>query len=80
MTVLDELKKSTLAAVWFMFLTFPIMVIKVNTVTKEIDWRWMNMVYVGIGAFILSALWRYMIRRKEMEAGKEKKEGLSFKK
>ena len=34
MNFVQELKQSTIAAVWFMFLTFPIMVIKVNTVTK----------------------------------------------
>ncbi|MFH1155524.1 MAG: branched-chain amino acid ABC transporter permease [Pseudomonadota bacterium] len=72
MTVIQEIKRSFLMAVWFIFLTFPIMVIKVNTVTKTIDWRWMNMAYVGIGAFFLSMLWRYMLRRKEQGAKKEK--------
>jgi len=78
MSVLDEIKKSLLASAWFMFLTFPLMVIKVNTVTKTIDWRWMNMVYVGVGTFFFSALWRYMIRRKEKGLAGEKKEGLSI--
>ena len=55
-----------------MFLTFPIMVIRVNTVEDVIEWRWLNMVLVGVGSFFLSFLWRYMIRRKEM--GKKKAE------
>ncbi len=55
-----------MASVWFMFLTFPIMVIRVNTVEDVIEWRWMNMMYVGIGGFILSPVWRDMIRRKEL--------------
>ncbi|MFO7750083.1 MAG: branched-chain amino acid ABC transporter permease [Desulfobacteraceae bacterium] len=77
-TAKDEIKKSVLASVWFMFLTFPIMVIRVNTVEDVVEWRWANMVFVGVGAFFLSMLWRYMIRRKEMGAAKEKQEQLSL--
>ncbi len=72
MMTFQEIKKSLLAAVWFMFLTFPIMVIKVNTIEKTIEWHWWRMAGVGIGAFGLSFLWRYLIRRKE--AGKKKAE------
>jgi len=61
----NELKKSFLVSLWFMFLTFPIMVIRVNTVENIIEWRWNNLLLVGVGSFLLSALWRYMIRRKE---------------
>ncbi|BBO76484.1 branched-chain amino acid ABC transporter permease [Desulfosarcina widdelii] len=61
----NELKKSFLASLWFMFLTFPIMVIRVNTVENIVEWRWANLLLVGLGSFLLSALWRYMIRRKE---------------
>ena len=32
----NEIKKSLIAAVWFMFLTFPLMVIKVNTIYKTV--------------------------------------------
>lgn len=65
MTTIDEIKKSFLASLWFMFLTFPIMVIKVNTVEKVVIWRWENLLLVGVGSFFLSFLWRYMIKRKE---------------
>ena len=61
----SELKKSLLVSVWFMFLTFPIMVIRVNPIEKVVEWRWSNMVLVGAGSFILSLVWRYMIRQKE---------------
>lgn len=74
MNLKDELKKSTLAALWFMFFTFPLMVIKVNTVTRTIEWRWSNMVYIGIAFFFLSALWRHMMRQKELGAKKIKKD------
>ena len=63
--LVNELKKSFLVSLWFMFLTFPIMVIRVNTVENIIQWRWANLFFVGIGSFVLSALWRYLIRRKE---------------
>lgn len=59
------LRQSILISAWFMLLTFPLMVIRVNTVHKTIQWRWANMVFVGIGAFIFSYIWRYLMRRKE---------------
>ena len=48
-----------------MFLTFPIMVIRVNTVQNIVEWRWRNMIFVGAAVFFLSFIWRYLIRRKE---------------
>mgnify|MGYP001819617410 FL=1 len=68
----SEIKKSFLVALWLMFLTFPIMVIRVNTIYKTIEWRWERMFLVGIGAFFLSFLWRYLHKRKE--AGEKKAE------
>jgi len=62
---LNEIKKSVLIALWFMFLTFPIMVIKVNTIYKTIEWRWERLFMVGIGTFVLSFVWRFFIKRKE---------------
>ena len=55
-----------------MFLTFPIMVIRVNTIEKVIEWRWQNLLIVGLGSFFLSFVWRYFI--KQQEAGKKKVE------
>lgn len=66
------LKQSLLVSVWFMFLTFPIMVIRVNTIYKTIEWRWMNLVWVGLGAFVLSFVWRYLMRRRDR--GSKKRE------
>ncbi len=66
----EEIKKSFLTALWFMFLTFPIMVIRVNTVENVIQWRWERMLLVGVGSFFLSFIWRYFIRRKELGSQK----------
>ena len=46
------------------------MVIRVNTVQKVIEWRWQNLLIVGVGSFFLSFVWRYFI--KKQEAGKKK--------
>ncbi len=61
----NELKQSTLVALWFMFLTFPVMVIRVNSVERLIEWKWERMGWVGVSFFFLSFLWRYLMRRKE---------------
>lgn len=65
MFIYEEIKKSFLASLWFMFLTFPVMVIKVNTINKTVEWRWDRMLLVGVGSFFLSFVWRDLIRRKE---------------
>ncbi len=57
---MEGLKQSTVIALWFMFLTFPVMAIRVNTIENTIEWRWMNMLYIGCGSFILSFIWRYL--------------------
>ncbi len=67
MKALTELKKSIVVAVWFMFLTFPIMVIRVNTIEKIIEWRWRNMIFIGVGSFLFSFLWRYLLERKQKQ-------------
>ena len=73
MISLAEIKKSFLVSLWFMFLTFPIMVIRVNTIYKRVEWRWDNMLLVGIGSFFFSFLWRYLIAAQR--AGTQKSAG-----
>ncbi len=65
-----EVKKSLLVSLWFMFLTFPVMVIRVNPIEKTVDWRWQNLLFIGTGTFILSFLWRYLIKKKETGSGR----------
>jgi branched-chain amino acid transport system permease protein len=68
MITIEEIKRSFLAALWFVFLTFPIMVIRVNTIENTIEWRFHNAVIIGVSIFFLSFLWRYLMRRKEQGA------------
>ncbi len=63
--ILKNVKASALAALWLMVLTFPLMVIKVNTRDATIVWRWMNLLWVGVGSFVFSWIWRYLLDRKE---------------
>ena len=63
-----NIKRSALVAVWFVFLTFPLMVIKVNTLKNIVEWRWMNMLWVALGAFLLSFVWRWGLERKQSKS------------
>ncbi len=72
MIKLEDIKRSFLVSMWFMFLTFPIMVIRVNPIEKVVEWRWKNLALVGIGSFLLSFVWRYLLKQKE--AGRKKAE------
>lgn len=75
-----DVKRSLIMAAWFMVLTFPIMVIKVNTVNDTVEWRWINMLIVGIATFIFSHVWKLMIDRKEgRSAASEKTESADAK-
>jgi len=64
------IKRSLLVSIWFMFLTFPLLVIRVNTVENTVDWRFMNMLYVGAGSFFLSFVWRYLMERRARGGGR----------
>jgi len=56
--MLSYCKKSLGIALWFVFLTFPFMVVKVNTLKGIVEWRWLNMLWVAIGAFLLALAWQ----------------------
>ena len=53
--MLAHIKHSLGIALWFMFLTFPFVVVKVNTLKNLVEWRWFNVLWVGLGAFVLQA-------------------------
>ncbi|PLX66245.1 MAG: branched-chain amino acid ABC transporter permease [Denitrovibrio sp.] len=75
---MDYMLKSLKVAIWFMFLTFPVVVIKVNTIENVVIWRWHNMFYMGISIFFVSMVWRYFLQRKEMSGKKEKTDEKTF--
>ena len=67
-----ELKRSFLISIWFAFLTFPIMVIKVDPIERTVLWRWDNMFFIAFGSFVISILAKVYLLRKERRAGRKK--------
>ncbi len=65
MVTIKEIKQSFIIALWFMVLTFPIMVIKVNTIKNIVIFRWENLFLTGGVCFLASLIWNYFLRRKE---------------
>ncbi len=59
-----ELKKAILTSLWFVFLTMPIMVIKVDAIERTIYWRWLNSLYMAVGVFTVYLLIRLYQHRK----------------
>lgn len=72
--MVDNIKQSVLVSLWFVFLTFPLMVVKVNTLKSIVEWRWINMLWVAIGAFVLSFIWRWAMARRQLKS-KEAEQG-----
>ncbi len=81
MFLVNELKKGLLTALWFVFLTFPIMVIKINPYERIIIWRWHNALYMGIGVFCVYLLVRILqnhTQKKKTKSAEEGKEASSL--
>jgi branched-chain amino acid transport system permease protein len=64
--MMENLKKSIIISLWFVFLTFPLMVVRVNTMDQVVVWRWMNILWVALASFVLSYVWRYMLERQQV--------------
>jgi len=65
MSVFKELKKGALISLWFVFLTFPVMVIKVDPIARTVVWRWANALYMAVGTFFVYFLVQFFLRKKE---------------
>ena len=57
-----ELRRALLVACWFMFLTLPILVIKIKPLEQTVVWRWTNLCLVGVAAFAVTLAGRYCRR------------------
>lgn len=64
MLLVKELKKAFGVALWFVFLTFPIMVIKVDPIERIIRYRWQNAAYVAIVTFTVYLVMSFLKMRK----------------
>jgi branched-chain amino acid transport system permease protein len=54
-----HIRSSLGLAFWFVFLSLPFMVVRVNTLKNVVEWRWMNMVWVGLAVFLLTFAWKF---------------------
>ena len=61
---MNMILKALMVSVWFMALTFPLVVLKVDALNNTILFRWENMASIGVGAFVLSIFWRWSMERK----------------
>jgi len=61
----NDIGRGFLVALWFIFLTFPLLVIKVNPIERIVVWRWQNMLWVGAASFLLYLVGRIFLRHKE---------------
>lgn len=65
MPSMKDIRSALLVSLWFVFLTFPIMVIKVNPIERTVTWRWQNMAYVALFSFILYLAGRLYVQVRE---------------
>ncbi len=72
MISLQDLKKAFLVALWFVFLTFPIMVMKVNPFERTFGFRWDNMLYVAAGSFACYLIRCLYLANKKAQQKKQK--------
>jgi len=72
----EELKKSFFIALGLILLTFPIMVIQVNTIENVVVWRWRNSIFIGLGGFIFSFFW-LLFQKKKSESSPQTPAGHS---
>ena len=73
MFTLKEIQRCFYIAIWFVFLTFPLVVIKIDPLERIIQWRWMNMFYIAIGSFFMAIIFRFFMQKKG-RTGTETKE------
>ncbi len=80
MGVLKELKKGALISLWFVFLTFPVMVIKVDPIARTVAWRWANALYMAAGTFVVYLLVQFLMKKKasRQETTTDKEQHLSI--
>lgn len=62
MPSLKDIRSALLVSLWFVFLTFPLMVIKVNPIERTVSWRWQNMAYVAALSFTLFLAGRLYVK------------------
>lgn len=68
----QDIKRSLIISLWFIFLTFPLMVVKVDPYEKTVLWRWENAVYIAIASFVISFVLKKLADRKATKEAEAK--------
>jgi branched-chain amino acid transport system permease protein len=55
-----DCRQAVLTGLWFMFLTFPLVVIKVNPTEHLVQWRWTNALWIGGTSFLVALAIRFL--------------------
>lgn len=77
MNLFQDIKRSFLISLWFVFLTFPLMVIKVNPFEETVIYRWHNALYVALGAFVISFFLKFIKDLKEKKDEEVAQKGIA---
>lgn len=59
-----KLGRIALISLWFLVLTFPLMIIQVNTATEVVTLKWNRLLVVFVSSFFLSWVWLSALERK----------------
>ena len=60
-----EIKASCWAALWISLLSGPLVLLKINTSDYSLSLRWIFLLKVAGGTFVLSAIWRWLLARRD---------------
>jgi branched-chain amino acid transport system permease protein len=50
----EDTGRALLTSLWFVFLTFPFLAVKINPAEQTVIWRWPNLIHVAVTTFLLS--------------------------
>jgi branched-chain amino acid transport system permease protein len=73
---MNALLKSLGISLWFMFLSLPLLVVRVNTLNNEVEWRWGNLLWVGCAALSLALTWQLAMRYREQRRNRREAQNL----
>jgi len=63
--MVSKFRHSFVIALWFTFLALPFLAVKVNTLKGVVEWRWLNLLWVALAAFLLAPAWRWALERRD---------------
>jgi branched-chain amino acid transport system permease protein len=62
-TILREFSRALFTSLWFVILSAPLVLFKINTITNSIDYQWNRLFKVAVGAFVGTIIWRFLLKR-----------------